>query len=238
MTQSDAAHVDNSAPSPLPRPHATRLRHYWRTRGWPCYDNLDIDLMGWGLIREQDAVGNTASCFHLTEQGQAALTQSVTRNRRARSRHTEATRATAQYLTDSGRLVFTELSVRTELDGRWRTCKPDVFSLVRGLRADHLAPQVHEIKVSRADLLGELRTAKIERYRELAASIYFVIAEGIAEPDEIPTDYGVAIWQADDHYRLARRAPVAEYQIETSHWMALARAQPFAAEHSSPQLLL
>lgn len=237
-----SANADSSAPDPLPRRHATRLRHYWRSRGWACHDNLDIDLMRWGLIVEtvaQDTARDAASRFLLTDAGRGeALVKSVTHNRRSCSRHAEAVEATTHHLADTGRLVFTELPIRTEHEGRWRTCKPDVFSLVRGLRADHLAPQVHELKVSRADLLGELRSAKIERYRELAASIYFVIAEGIAEPEEIPADYGVALWQADGAYRLARRAPIDDYRIETRHWMALARAQPFSAEADSPQLSL
>jgi len=225
------------APTPLARRHAARLRHYWRSCGWACHDNIDIDLMRWGLVVETTDLAS-AACFTLTDAGRVALGESVTRNRRSRDRHADAVVATAEHLADAGRLVFTELSVRTELEGRWRSCKPDVFSLVRGLRADHLAPQVHEIKVSRADLLGELKSAKIERYRELAASIYLVIADGIAAPDEIPADYGVAIWQADGRYRIVRRAPIGDYHLETRHWMALARAHPFTAETGSPQLAL
>lgn len=235
QTGQTIAEADHDAPAGLPRRHATRLRHYWRSQGWACHDNIDIDLLRWGLIVESGSVAG-ARCFVLTDHGQAALGQVVTRNRQSRDRHAEATQATAQYLADAGRLVFTELAVHTEVEGRWRPCKPDVFSLVRGLRADHLAPQVHEIKVSRADLLGELKNQKIERYRELAAAIYFVIADGIAEPDEIPADYGVAIWHADGRLRLARRAPIGDYQLETRHWMALARARPFCAEPLSPQL--
>ena len=223
------------APSPLPRRHATRLRHYWRSQGWAHHDNIDIDLLRWGLIVEH--VGQAAtSVFELTAAGRDALAAGLVRNRAARQAHAEAVAATAQYLADARRLVFTELSVRTVLEDKWRTCKPDVFSLVRGLRADHLAPQVHEIKVSRADLLGELRSAKIERYRELAASIYFVLADGIATADEIPEDYGVAFHDARHGFRIARQAPIGDYQLETRHWMALAKARPFAGEHESGQL--
>ncbi|AWN17322.1 hypothetical protein [Salinisphaera sp. LB1] len=225
------------APSPLPRRHAARLRHYWGSQGWACHDNIDIDLLRWCLVHEQ-AGRDSASRFALTEAGRAALGAGLKRNRSARDAHSEATTAVASHLASIGRLVFTELSVRTEHEGRWRACKPDVFSLVRGLRADHLAPQVHEIKVRRADLLCELRAAKIERYRELAASIYLVIAEGIAEPGEIPADYGVAVYSPDARVRIARPAPIGDYTLETRHWMALARATPFTTETATAQLSL
>lgn len=224
-----------SAPSPLPRAHATRLRHYWRSQGWACHDNIDIDLLRWGLVYEERGTA-IASRLVLADAGRAALGDGLRRNRRARDAHSEATAAVASHLALSGRLVFTELSVRTEHEGRWRACKPDVFSLVRGLRADHLAPQVHEIKVRRADLLGELRTAKIERYRELAASIYLVIADGIATPEEIPADYGVALYSSAAGFRIVRPAPIGDYVLETRHWMALAQATPFTDEPQTAQL--
>lgn len=223
------------APSPLPRGHATRLRHYWRSQGWACHDNIDIDLLRWGLVLERPGE-DIASRFALTAAGRAALGAGLQRNRRARNAHSAATEAVAAHLASVGRLVFTELSVRTEHDGRWRSCKPDVFSMVRGLRADHLAPQVHEIKVRRSDLLGELRGAKIERYRELAASIYLVLADGIAEPEEIPVDYGVALYSPETGFRIARTAPIGDYTLQTRHWMALAKATPFTTEPQTPQL--
>ncbi|WP_423824104.1 hypothetical protein V5738_09060 [Salinisphaera sp. SPP-AMP-43] len=221
-------------PVPLSRRHATRLRHYWRSFGWACHDNIDIDLLRWGLVVEQP--GDAASVFRLSDAGRTALGAGLSRNRRARDLHSQVTQAVAAHLAESGRLVFTELSVRTEHEGRWRSCKPDVFSIVRGLRADHLAPQVHEIKVGRGDLLGELRGAKIERYRELAASIYLVLAEGIADPDEIPSDYGVALYSETAGFRIARTAPIGDYSLETRHWMALAKATPFRAESETTQL--
>ncbi len=227
----------DAAPSPLPRIHAARLRHYWRSQGWACHDDIDIDLLRWGLVDEQPGL-DIASRFAVTAAGRTALGDGLKRNRRARNAHSEATEAVASHLASTGRLVFTELSVRTEHEGRWRSCKPDVFSMVRGLRADHLAPQVHEIKVRRADLLGELRGGKIERYRELAASIYLVIADGIAEPDEIPGDYGVALYSATAGFRIARAAPIGDYSLETRHWMALAKATPFTIEPQTAQLSL
>jgi hypothetical protein len=233
------AHRTAEANTPaLPRRHATRLRHYWRSHGWACHDNIDLDLMRWGLI-EEIADAATASRFLVTASGREALGEAVVRNRRARSRHAEVTDGVARHLAGLGRLVFTQLSIHTADEsseaGRWALCKPDVFSLTRSLRPDHLAPQVHEIKVRRSDLLGELRSEKTRRYRELAAEVFFVIVEGIATVDEIPADYGVVVWQPSG-YTLARGATRRDYRLETRHWMSMARARPFMAEDESLQL--
>ena len=231
--------TDETMPRMLPRRHASRLRHYWRTRGWACHDNIDLDLLRWGLIDEL-ADADVASRFLVTARGRDALGDAVVRNRHARSRHAQVTDGVARHLSGQGRLVFTELAVHTEDDTssapRWALCKPDVFSLSRSLRPDHLAPQVHEIKVRRADLLGELRSGKTRRYRELAAEIYFVLVEGIAKVEEIPAEYGVVTWRDPTGYTLERCAPRHDYRLETRHWMAMARARPFQAEDDSLQM--
>lgn len=230
-----AAHV---APSPprdrLPRRHATRLRHYWRSLGWAHHDGVDIDLLSWGLI-EEIAEGDHARRFVLTPTGRAALGDTIRDNRQRRSRHATVVAGVARHLAGAGRLAFTELSVHTQDETRWRPCKPGVSSITRALRADHLRPQVHEVKVNRADLLGELRSGKTARYAELAGSIYFVLDEGIAEIDEIPTQYGVVLWRDADGLSLAREAPRRAVTLQTRHWVALARATPLIADEDSPQ---
>ena len=40
---------------------------------------------------------------------------------------------------------------------RWKMCRPDVFSIRNTTVASYLEPIVHEIKFSRADLLGDLK---------------------------------------------------------------------------------
>jgi hypothetical protein len=230
---------NNDQPAVLPRRHGTRLRHYWRSHGWACHDTIDIDLLRWGLVEEATDSAQ-ASCFLLTDAGRAALGDTVVHNRKTRSRHAQVVEGVARHLVGLGRLVFTELSVHTvdtnTENARWAPCKPDVFSLTRSLRPDHLAPQVHEVKVRRSDLLGELRSGKIERYRELAAEVFFVIVEGIATVDEIPAEYGVIVWRDDGGYTFARAAQKRDYNLETRHWMAMARARPFMADDDSVQL--
>ena len=59
-----------------------------------------------------------------------------------------------------GRLAWTGLSLRARVPGetvdeaKWKMCMPDVFSIRSTSRQEYLDPVVHEIKVSRADLLG------------------------------------------------------------------------------------
>ncbi|ROO26255.1 hypothetical protein SAOR_11185 [Salinisphaera orenii MK-B5] len=226
---------DSCGRAGLPRRHAIRLRHYWRSLGWAHHDSIDIDLLARGLIREI-ADPRAASRFLLTEAGRAALAENMTRHRGARARHAEVVAGVARHLATTGRVVFTELAMRTAREGRWRVCRPDVFSVTRGLRADHLAPRVHEIKVRRADLLSELRADKTARYRELADECYLVLAEGIAEPEEIPTDYGVVVWRAEQGYTLARAAPRTPCRLATRHWMAMAQATPVICDDASPQM--
>lgn len=221
----------------LPRQHAARLRHYWRSRGWACHDNIDLDLLRWALIEE--IVGpDVASRFVLTDAGRRALGEARVDNRRAHGRHAEMTDGVAHHLTSRGRLVFTELAIHTDQEDGWAPCKPDVFSLTRSLRPDHLMPQVHEVKVQRSDLLGELRSNKTARYHELAAQLFFVIREGIAEPDEIPADYGVVVWRKQAGYTVARPAPLRACELQTRHWIALAKARPFVADTDPVQYVL
>jgi len=219
--------AESTAPK-LSRRHAARLRLYWATNGWAHHDTIDIDLLDQRLILQvTDSRG--AAQFVLTDAGREALGASLSINRDRRRPHARIVDGVAQHLHEAGRLVFTELAVRTQGDSGWRSCKPDVFSLVRGLRDDHLAAQVHEVKVSRADLLNELRSDKTKRYHELAGQIFLVLRDGIARVDEIPPDYGVVVWDGSLGYTLARDAPARAYALQTRHWMAMAKSVPFAA---------
>ena len=117
--------------------------------------------------------------------------------------------------------------------GQWVMARPDVFSVRHTTVEAYLAPVVHEIKVSRADLLGDLRIpAKREAYLGLAQQVYYVLAPGIATPDEVPTSCGVmAELPAADGGGLVllRAAPARPFaQLPFAMWMALARATPLA----------
>lgn len=110
-----------------------------------------------------------------------------------------------------------------------------------GRRADVMAldPRgavtIIEIKVSRADLLGELRKpAKSAAYRALCGQCWFVLKAGIAQPEEIPPEYGVLIGH-DAHLELARPAPKRPHKPDFATWLALARATPERWPDEDPQ---
>ncbi len=85
---------------------------------------------------------------------------------------------------------------------------------------------MHEIKVRRADLLGDLkREAKRAAYLQLAGECWYVIREGIAEPGEIPPECGVLV-AGDNGLDVARPAPRRAMRLPFHAWMTLARATP------------
>ena len=103
---------------------------------------------------------------------------------------------------------------------------PDVYSIRHTTVEAYLEPIVHEIKVRRADLLGDLRiTAKRAAYLQLSSECWYVIRRGIAEPDEIPPECGVMV-ATDQGLDVARPAPRRAMQVPFGLWMSLARATP------------
>ena len=124
----------------------------------------------------------------------------------------------------------------------WRIARPDVFSVRHTSVEDYLQPMIHEVKVSRADLLSDLRhAAKRESYRWLSCETYYVFPAGVAEPDEVPQEFGVWVLNGTiesgklDLVRPARHAPC---KLPFAAWMALARATParMDGEHGQRQL--
>lgn len=115
---------------------------------------------------------------------------------------------------------------------RWRLCQPDVFSIRHTSVAAYLDPVVHEIKVSRADLLGDLRQPdKRQAYLDLGGQCWYVLGcnargEAFAAADEVPAECGVMLWQGERLHvlRPAPRRAVAD--LPFALWMALARATP------------
>ena len=218
-----------SAPTRL---HVQRLRQIWRSAGWPCQDLVEIELLAAGWVeRLLEADGRER--LRLTDAGIALVATSLTRNRAARDAHELLVERVATDMQRAGRIAWRGLTLRAGLpgeDGRmlWVNAMPDVYSIRHSTVEDYLEPAIHEIKVSRADLLGELRRpAKSAAYRALCGQCWFVIKAGIAEPEEIPPEYGVLIGH-DAHLELARPAPRRACKPDFATWMALARATPLA----------
>ncbi len=118
---------------------------------------------------------------------------------------------------------------------RWKVCKPDVFSIRNTSVAAYLQPVVHEIKVSRADLLGDLRQRdKRDSYLDLGGQCWYVLGSDvrgrpIAQADEVPPVCGVIHALPDGRLEVARHAPVRSVaDLPFALWMALAKATPLA----------
>ena len=98
---------------------------------------------------------------------------------------------------------------------------------------------VHEVKVSRADLLSDLRhAAKRESYQWLSCETCYVFPAGVAEPDEIPPTFGV--WVLDGPIdsgtlELVRPATHLPCKLPFAVWMALAKATPVRMEGKATQ---
>jgi hypothetical protein len=252
----------------------------WRSAGWPSRDPIDIELLAAGWV---SLVGDHPSqeCLRLTDAGIALLAQSRQANRRAASAHDRLALRMADLLTESGRLVWRELSLRTQVEReapalplstaqqgattshfmaneglwadeaevaepthgveggpkaarpsplQWRLARPDLFSVRRTSNPAYLHPQVHEVKVSRADLFSDLRhKAKRASYQWLCSECHYVFPAGMAEPRELPTELGVWVIHGDidtGQLELLRPARHAPCTLPFDVWMALAKATP------------
>ena len=101
-----------------------------------------------------------------------------------------------------GRAVLTGLGLRagpTAVVGepiRWKMCRPDVFSIRNTTVASYLEPIVHGIKVSRADLLGDLEcNDKRDSYLNVSGLCWYVLGDDskgrpIEQADDVPAECG------------------------------------------------
>lgn len=230
----------NSAPAPrLGAAHTRRLRAVWHSAGWPCHDVIEAELLVAGLLqRRHDAQGRDT--LHVTDAGLAAITGAVQRHRAARTAHEALVDQVAREMQRAGRLVWCNLALRAPLptaDGgtHWQTALPDVFSIRNTSLEDATEAVVHEVKVQRADLLSDLRhEAKREAYRALSSQCWYVLRAGIAQPEEVPPQYGVLLAHAGA-LEVARPAPHRPLRLPFTTWMALARATPQAAADEDTQ---
>lgn len=208
--------------------HWRRLREVWRSAGWPCHDAIELDLLAAGLLQRcWDRDGRET--LRVTDSGIQALAAVRRRNQAALDAHEALVALVAREMQRAGRVVWRGLSLRAPLpgeDGRttWALAIPDVFSIRHTTLEDRTEPVVHEVKVSRADLLSDLRRpAKGAAYRALAGECWYVLRRGVAEPDEVPAEYGVLLADGSA-LEVARPAPRRAMRLSFAAWMALARA--------------
>jgi hypothetical protein len=214
----------------LPAAHRRRLNEVWRSAGWPCRDNVELDLLDAGLLKRlHDADGRET--LQLTDAGIAALAQGLRRHRAARDAHEQLVDRVAREMQRAGRIVWLGLSLRVRVGegdaGAWVMAQPDVYSIRHTTVEAYLEPVAHEVKVHRSDLLADLRrAAKREAYLRSSGECWYVIREGIARPAEIPPECGVLVALEGGGFDVARPAPKRAVQLPFATWMALARAAP------------
>ncbi len=234
-----------AAPAVLTAPHRRRLRELWRSAGWPCRDALELDLLAAGLL-ERQWDGDGRETLRVTEAGLQLLAASRRRAQAALSAHEALVAVVARQMQRAGRIVWRRLALRAALaDGeggtRWAVAMPDVYSIRHTTVEAYLEPVVHEIKVSRADLLADLkRPDKGRAYRALAGECWYVVREGLCAEHEVPEDYGlmVACGDAAERLEVLRPAPRRPVTPGFALWMALARAhaEPALDDEAQPGL--
>lgn len=233
----------------LGKAHARRLRDIYRSAGWPSQDALEIDLLAAGLLQRVRSPGGHET-LRVTDAGLAWLAGALARNRAALSAHEALVEQVALAMGRAGRLAWRGLSLRAQVpsgdDGkpmRWCIARPDVFSIRQTSVESYVEPVVHEVKVRRADLLGDLRhEAKRAAYLHLGECWYVLgnDARGrpIAQPDEVPPECGV-LWMQDGRLAVARAARRRMRQcLPFGVWMALAKATPVTPADEDAQSML
>ncbi len=232
-----------TSPSPsLTDLHRRRLRTIWRSAGWPSQDLVEVELLAAGWVeRLRDSDGRET--LRVTDAGIAVLAATLARNRAARDAHEALIGRVAVAMQRAGRTVWRGLSLRVRTGddsagtGRWTVAMPDLFSVRNTSVEDYLEPIVHEIKVRRADLLGDLRKPeKGEAYRQMGRECWYVLADGIGDESDVPADYGVMV-ERDGLLDVLRPAPRRALRLPFATWMALARATPEPPEEPPQQSL-
>lgn len=221
----------------LTRTHHQRLRQMYRSAGWPCLDTVEIDLLAAGLL-ERLQPANGPEYLRVTDAGLRHLSEVLQQNRSARDEHEALVTRVAEEQVRNGRIAWRGLDLLGKPGEAWQHLRPDVFSIRNTTVEDYVEPVVHEIKVKRADLRADLKKPeKRAAYLAVSSECYYVIAAGIAEPDEIPPECGVIVAHGE-RLELARPAPKRPMRLSFGTFMALAKADRVRSLEESPAALL
>jgi hypothetical protein len=237
-------------PAALGKIHARRLREIYRSAGWPCQDLLEIELLAGGMLQRVAGPAGHET-LRVTDAGVSHLAATLRRNRAALATHETLVDRIACEMVHAGRITWRGLGLRAQLppleEGgkpRWCIAKPDVFSIRNTSVAAYVDPIVHEIKVRRSDLLGDLRRPdKRAAYLDLGGECWYVLgndAKGrcIADPSEVPAECGVMVTE-NSRFAVARAAPrQTRQQLPFGVWVTLAKATPVAGLNEDEQGML
>ena len=234
----------------LGRAHARRLREVYRSAGWPCQDLLEIELLAAGMLQRIASPSGHES-LRVSDAGIAWLAATLARNRSALTAHEALVEHVACEMVRAGRIAWRALNLRAQLppacEGervRWCMVRPDVFSIRNTTVQTYVDPIVHEIKVNRSDLLGDLRRPeKRAAYLDLGGECWYVLgcdARGrpIGAEDEVPPECGVMMME-NHRLSVVRAAPRRTRQnLPFDVWIALAKATPVQGLNDELQELL
>ena len=121
--------------------------------------DLEVELLAAGLLeRVRDGAGRDS--LRVTDAGIRVIAATTQKHRQSRSAHEDLVSRVALEMHRAGRVVWRGLSLRAPPVGEtqtWSIVMPDVYSIRYTTVEDHVEPIAHEIKVSRADLLSDLR---------------------------------------------------------------------------------
>jgi len=232
------------------RAHTRRLREVYRSAGWPCQDLVEIELLAHGLLQRVAGPAGHET-LRVTDAGISHLAATLVRNRAALSAHEALVERMACEMVRAGRITWRGLGLRAQLPpleeggkARWCIARPDVFSIRNTSVAAYVDPIVHEIKVRRSDLLGDLkRPDKRAAYLDLGGECWYVLgndAKGrcIADASEVPAECGVMVVE-NNRLVIARAAPRrVRQELPFGVWVALAKATPVAGLNEDEQGML
>ena len=233
----------------LGKAHTRRLRQIYRSAGWPSQDPLEIELLAAGMLHRVHAPSGHES-LRVTDAGVQLLAATLASNRAAFSAHETLVERVAQEMCRAGRVAWRGLSLRAQVPAdeatkplRWCIAKPDVFSIRNTSVERYVEPVVHEVKVRRADLLGDLKhESKRAAYLDLGECWYVLGCDAkgrpIAEPDEIPLDCGVMLLEGNRLVIARPAARATRNALPFGVWMALAKATPMPGLDDDAQALL
>ncbi|MDP9992700.1 hypothetical protein J2W30_000796 [Variovorax boronicumulans] len=242
--------ADATATVPFGKLHARRLREIYRSAGWPCCDAIEVELLAGGFL-ERVRTSHGHETLRVTDAGIARIATTLTINRAALTPHEALVERVAREMTRGGRIAWRGLGLRARLPAleeggkpRWCMARPDVFSIRNTSVEAYAHPIVHEVKVSRADLLGDLRKPdKRAAYLDLGGECWYVLgndARGrcIATPEEVPAECGVLVLEGERLVvaRAAVHRPIERMPFAV--WLALAKAQPISGFDEDVQDML
>lgn len=205
--------------------HYRRLRFYWRGRkgsgGAAMTDQLDLELATAGLIERHEAHGMVM--YRITHAGEMELGEENKREVERRKPHHDLASRLALWLRDKGRITWENIELSTGPGAEASACvRPDVYSMEKTKNPAKMNPVVHEVKVSRADFLADLKKPeKRAGYARFSDSVCYVAPPGMINPEEVPDGCGLLEERAPGQFTLVKRAKGKKVTLSARDFMNL-----------------